>query len=150
MHNDSVQTHWQQVVQGSLLLRRAINSEKSKEGKARYQEKLQSRTSSLQVDDGAPLSMPSLVLFAVKACQHSATSMLPRPSGCLLRELLAGERSNATWLSLQNDANEGLGAQSCAAEQQSSADGPSTTRRTDILRCATVLQQHRNHCSCFS
>ena len=94
MHCDSAQDALQEVVQGFLLLRRAINSEKSKREKARYQEKLQSRTSSLQVDDGAPLSMPSLVLFAVKtclACHHSATSRPPRPSRCLLRELLAEE-----------------------------------------------------------
>lgn len=68
MHSDSVQGDWQQVVQGSLLLRRAINSEKSKREKARYQEKLQSRTAGLQVEDGAPLSIPSLVLSAVKTC----------------------------------------------------------------------------------
>ena len=60
MHCDSVQGDWQQVVQGSLVLRRAINSEKSKREKARYQEKLQSRTSGLQVDDGAPLSVLSM------------------------------------------------------------------------------------------
>ena len=87
---DSVQDDWQQVVQGSLLLRRAINSEKSKREKARYQEKLQSRTPGLQVDDGAASSMPSLVLFAVKAClvchQCATTSQQMPDEGMIAQE----------------------------------------------------------------
>ncbi|CAK0786727.1 hypothetical protein CVIRNUC_009941 [Coccomyxa viridis] len=38
-----------------------------------------------------------------------------------------------------NDANDGLGAQNRAAEQRSSADGPSTTGRSEILRRPHVL-----------